>query len=238
MTKVLITGGASGLGKELVKCLSTIAGIEVYFTYCNSLEAAKEIEVENKNTKKVHCDFRNSDSIQELCNLIETETIDVVVNNALPFFSQKQFYKLSSEDVIEGFGQNVVPVLSLMISAVGVYRKMKKGKIINILSSSTFGTPPLGYALYTAEKKYIESISKSIAFENAKFNIQVNCVSPSFMETELNDYLDHRVIDGMRKQAPMKRFLDSKEVSDLISFLVRNESIYLNGQNINLNAGR
>lgn len=237
MKKILVTGGGSGLGKEIVKNLAN-KNLKVYFTYCNSQDSAKDLEKSYNNVTKIHCDFKDKNSISCLVKTMELEQINVLINNALPFFSQKHFHKFSIEQITEGFQYNVATVVTLLLNSVKYFRKNKKGKIINILSSSTVGPPPLGYSIYTAEKKYIESISNSIAVENSKFNIQINSISPSFMNTDLNDYLDSRITDEMIKTAPLKKFLTPLEVSNLVYFLIQNDCVYLNGQNINLNAGK
>ena len=79
---------------------------------------------------------------------------------------------------------------------------------------------------------------KSIANENNKFNIQINCVSPSFMKTDMNSKVDSRILEDMEKGAPQKKLLSTEDVADYIYSIIGNDCIYLNGQNINLNAGR
>lgn len=238
MIKVLVTGGSAGLGKAFVEKFAGEYNHFVYFTYYKSIESSETIEKSFSNTKKFFCDFRNSDSVTELCKLLEEQQIDIVINNAISGFRLKHFHKFSVDDVNAGFMHNVAPTINILLNAVKVFRTRKSGKIINVLSSYVHGTPPKGCSLYVAEKKYIESISESIANENNKFNIQVNCISPSFMKTEMNSDVDYRVIEEMERGAPQKSLLEPNDVAEIVFSLVDGKSIYLNGQNLNLNAGR
>lgn len=236
MKTILITGGASGLGRAILLKLVLITDYKVFFTYFNSKYAALELMDKFPNCIGVKCDFSNKEAVN---NLLETiPEYDILINNAIPSFEQKHFHKFELEEYELGFTNNILPVIKLLTHSVKSFKKKKSGKILNILSSSVFGPPPLGYSRYTAEKKYIESLSNSIALEYGKFNIQVNCISPSFMETKLNSYLDDRFLDEMRKSTPLKEFLQPEEVAEIIEFFCKTENAFLNGQNINLNAGK
>ena len=235
---ILITGGSSGLGKFILEHFAKDLANTIFFTYCNSKEAAEVIEKESSKSKKIHCDFNNQDSISSLCDFILNEHLDVVINNAYVGYQIKHFHKFKPAEYAESFMQNVSPTVQILQSAVSNFRKKKKGKILNILSSVTKDSAVMGYSVYSAEKKYLEAISNSIALENSKFNIQCNCLSPSFLETSFNSNIDDRVIEQMKLSAPQKKFLTNSEVAVTVLDIINNNSIYFNGQNIHLNAGR
>jgi NAD(P)-dependent dehydrogenase (short-subunit alcohol dehydrogenase family) len=130
---------------------------------------------------------------------------------------------------------DTLPTLQLMQKAVSLFRKKKSGRIITILTSGLIGKPPAGYAEYTAGKAYLLSMSKSIAAENAAFNITANCVSPSFMQTTLTNAMDERLIENMVSSHPLKRLLEPNEVAEVVKFLVHCTP-HLNGVNIPINA--
>lgn len=80
--KVLITGGASGLGAAITSLLAKDEGYFIYFTYSNSIEKAQLLEQQLKNVTAIKCDFTISEEIEALKNLISELQIDVLINNA------------------------------------------------------------------------------------------------------------------------------------------------------------
>jgi len=97
-------------------------------------------------------------------------------------------------------------------------------------------TPPIGSAVYVANKAYLEKLTKVWASENAKFNISSNSVSPSFMQTNLTAGIDERVVEQIKENHPLKNLLTVDEVAETVSFLV-NASNQINGIDIIINAG-
>lgn len=232
---ILITGGASGLGKAITQKLASDPGNKVIFTYNRSESAAKELELHYKNCKGVHCDFHNNSSIENLFSLIESENLDVLINNAFTGLQTNYFHKLEPEHFVSNFERNVLPVIRITSACILQFRKKKFGKIITILSSYIVNKPPIGLSEYVAEKNYLHSLSKSWAVENSKFNISSNCISPSFMLTDLTAQTDERILEEMIGSHPLKRILTPDEVADAAEYLVR-ASQHVNGTNLIINA--
>jgi NAD(P)-dependent dehydrogenase (short-subunit alcohol dehydrogenase family) len=235
--KILITGGASGLGKSITERLASKKDHEVFFTYCHSKEEAGRIEDQFQNTHSTHVDFANNEDILRLVNFMQDKDIDVLVNNAISLgINKKHFHKIKQEDFLEGIKRNVLPVLSITQAAIEIFRKKKSGKIITILTSSLVNKPPVGYSEYTACKAYLLSMSKSWANENASFNITSNCISPAFMKTGLTSDTDERIIDQMTTEHPLKTLLSAEETAKAVDFFVE-ASQQFNGINFIINAG-
>jgi 3-oxoacyl-[acyl-carrier protein] reductase len=236
MMKILITGGASGLGRSISETLAANNSFQVFVTFAKSADNAKELESGYKNVKAIKCDFSVSSDIETLVTFIQKEEIDILVNNAhATKIDKNHFHKLSAEVFTNGFVRNVLPVMQITQAAINVFRKKKFGKIITILSATLANKPPVGYSEYTAGKAYLLSLSKSWANENAAFNITSNCISPAFMQTELTHDTDERIIEEMQNKHPLKKLLDTKEVADVVAFLC-NSSQQLNGINIPVNS--
>jgi len=235
--KILITGGASGLGKSITQRLASQKDHEVFFTYCHSKDEAGRIEDQFRNTHSTHVDFENNEDILRLINFMKDKDIDVLINNAISLgINKKHFHKITQEDFLEGIKRNVLPVLSITQAAIEIFRKKKIGKIITILTSSLVNKPPVGYSEYTACKAYLLSMSKSWANENSSFNITSNCISPAFMKTELTSDTDERIIDQMTAEHPMKTLLSTEETAKAVDFFVE-ASQQFNGINFIINAG-
>lgn len=114
--------------------------------------------------------------------------------------------------------------------------KNRYGKIINISSISGVAGNP-GQANYAASKAGIIGLTKSVAKELAKRNINVNAIAPGFIMTEMTDVLGDKVKENILSQIPLKRFGTPQDVAELAAFLASDKSSYITGQVINLDGG-
>jgi len=233
--KILITGGASGLGETITSTLAENKDNFICFTYFKSTEAAQQLEEKYKNVKGIFCDFSDEKSIEKLLDTMNELGLEVLINNALTSLTQLHFHKKSADSFLTSFQTNVMPIIRLSQKAIEIFRKNKFGKIITIVSSYVVNKPPVGLSEYVAEKNYILSLSNSIAVENASFNITSNCISPGFMLTELNQGVDERVIENMRLNHPLKKILTTQETTEAVIFLV-NATQQINGTNMIINS--
>ncbi|MCX6210734.1 MAG: SDR family NAD(P)-dependent oxidoreductase [Bacteroidetes bacterium] len=232
--KILVTGGASGLGQKITEQLATNKDVKVFATYNSSGKLATEYFGNFSNVQLVQCNFKEKENVQILCKLIEDENIDVLVNNAFPGMFKNHFHKINSELFLNSFNDYIIPTIEITQSAINIFRKKKFGKIITILSSFILNKPPIGLSAYVAEKNYLFSLAKSWATENARFNITSNMVSPSFMQTSLNKDTDERILEGMKNDLPLKAFLTPVDVAQSVNFLAFC-SQQINGNNIIIN---
>lgn len=233
---ILVTGGTGGVGSEVVTLLCSNEANHVTFTYCNNETRAKELAAIHPNSTAIKCDFRSNEDLDALESILEVKEIGCIVNNAISTFESNHLHKFDTLDISNGFLHNVLPTIRLFQAALRIFRKKRSGRFITILSSGVIGVPPAGYATYTAEKAYLMSINKSIVAENSKFNIIANCVSPSFMQTELTHNVDERVVEAMVASHPLRKILEVKDVAETIAFLV-NAPAHINGVNIPINSG-
>jgi len=234
---ILITGGASGLGEAITRKLAQDPNNIIYFTFSKSGENAKRIKSALTNTIPIKCDFGNTIELKSLTDSIKQLDIDVLINNAYNGeFLKSYFHKVPSGDFLNDFKENIISVIEITQAAILCFRSKKKGKIITILTSALLNTPPIGSAVYVANKAYLEKLTKVWASENAKFNISSNSVSPSFMQTNLTSGMDERVVEQIKENHPLKNLLTVDEVAETVSFLV-NASNQINGIDIIMNAG-
>ena len=234
---ILITGGASGLGEAITRKLAQDRDNMIYFTFSKSGENAKRIQSTLPNTMPLKCDFGNAIELKSLTDSIKKLDIDVLINNAYNGeFLKSYFHKVPASDFLNDFKENIIPVIEITQAAILSFRSKKRGKIITILTSALLNTPPIGSAVYIANKAYLEKLTKVWAGENSRFNISSNSVSPSFMQTNLTAGIDERVVEQIKENHPLKNLLTVDEVAETVSFLV-NASNQINGVNIVMNAG-
>lgn len=235
--KILITGGASGLGKAITEKLAQEPNNFIYFTYKSSIDKALAIEKSYPNTKSFLLDFNNENSINEFIDKMTEILPDVLINNAITGYTQNHFHKLESQIFQDSFMSNIYPTLKITQKFINIRRKIKSGKIITILTSAVINKPPIGFSEYVANKAYLYSMAKSWATENIAFGITSNCISPSFMQTNLTADTDTRLVENMISDNPNKRLLREEEVADVVLFLI-NTTSQINGQNIIINAAK
>lgn len=233
---ILITGGSSGLGAEIVKLLSKNNDDLIYFTYAKSKSKAIELESLAANIKAFHCDFTDNETLTVFLNQLETLSIDILINNAVIGYDKQYFHKTDSNVFLDSFTKNIIPTIKITQAFLNKARKKKFGKIINIISSANINKPPIGWSEYVANKSYLLSLSKSWAVENIKFNITSNAISPSFMLTELTVDTDDRIIEQMIENHPLKKLLKLTEVAETVEYFAKC-SQQINGTNLIINAG-
>lgn len=234
---ILVTGGASGLGRCIVELCAKNQSCKVFFTYCKSANSAEEIAARYENVYAIQVDYTSRDSINEFISQIEYIDIDVLVNNAwVGKPNGTYFHKTVIETFQEAFENNILPLISITQACISVFRKKKKGKIITVLTSYLLNLPPMGFSVYTASKAYIEQLAKCWSKENAKFGITCNCVSPEYMQTGFAD-VDERIIEQMEQDHPLKCLLQPAEVAKVVMFLMESSN-QINGVNIPINAAQ
>jgi len=233
--KILITGGSSGLGKSLVEMLSLERKNKIYFTYCNSISAAKKIEKKIDNVEKIHLDFSDEESISKLVKKIPELKCNVLINNAYSSYENLHFRKIDYRKFDNSFKVNVLPTLRITQEMINYFVSEKFGKVINILTSYLVSNPPIGLSEYVANKAYLLSMNKSWATEYARLNVTSNAVSPSIMRNNFTKNIDERILEIAENKHPLKKFILEEEVCNTVKFIIKSPQ-HLNGQNIILNA--
>ena len=114
--------------------------------------------------------------------------------------------------------------------------KSKSGKIVNV-TSVVGHTGNLGQTNYTASKAAIVAMSKSLAIEYAKKNINVNCISPGFIKTAMTDKIDEKFKEIIVSKIPSGRLGEPEDIANAVLFLASNQSNYINGETLHINGG-
>lgn len=228
MKNVLITGGASGLGKELVKKFKE-NGYNVYFTYYNT----KPDVLDNS----FYCDLSNEDDINNL--LKEIKDIDILINNASVEFNNDLYLK-NKKDFLYTLEVNLLgPFLLSRELGKRMYEK-KKGKIINISSNNSINKYDSSTIEYDTSKAGLNILTKTFAKEFAPY-VSVNAVAPGWILTDkvkkLNNFLDNKLVEEESKKILLNRFAECEDITNFILFLASDKCEYINGEIIRIDGG-
>ena len=236
----IITGASRGIGKGIAKQFA-LNGSNVAFTFSKSIELAKEFEKEliSLGVKAVayQSDAANySDSI-ELVEKINTDfdSIDILVNNA-GITRDNLLMRMQEEDFNQVIKVNLNSVFNMTKAVQKIMLKQRSGSIINM--SSVVGVKGnAGQSNYAASKAGIIGFSKSIALELGSRNIRCNVIAPGFIETEMTEKLDKKIIDNWRNSIPLKRGGTPVDVANACVWLASDMSSYVTGQVLNIDGG-
>lgn len=237
---ILLTGGSRGIGKSIVQVLIK-NGANVGFTYSSSEDAANKISKE-LNSESTKCIAYKSDAslLEECEKLVESflndfETIDVLINNA-GITKDNLLMRMNEQDFDKVIEINLKSVFNMTKATQRVFLKNRNGSIINM--SSVVGVKGnAGQSNYAASKAGIIGFSKSIALELGSRNIRCNVIAPGFIETEMTEVLDEKIVEEWRNSIPLKRGGKPSDIADTCVWLASDMSSYITGQTIHVNGG-
>ncbi len=237
---VIITGASRGIGKAIAEeCVAQ--GAKVAFTYLSSDEKAKALEVELSKDGGIAKGFRSDaskfDDAQALIDAVVEEfgTVDVLVNNA-GITRDTLLMRMTEEQWDEVMNTNLKSAFNLTKAVQRPMLKARKGSIIN-MSSVVGVSGNAGQSNYAASKAGLIGFTKSVAQELGSRNIRCNAIAPGFIETEMTDALDPKIVEEWRASIPLKRGGTPKDVADLTVFLASDMSAYITGQTIHVCGG-
>ena len=236
----IITGGSRGIGKGIAKVFAQ-HGANVAFTYNSSAESANALADElSKLGVKAKAYQSNAASFKEAEQLIKDVTedfgaIDILVNNA-GITKDNLLMRMSEEDFDKVIEVNLKSIFNMTKAVQRTMLKQRKGSIIN-MSSVVGVTGNAGQANYAASKAGIIGFSKSMAQELGSRNIRTNVIAPGFIETEMTQKLDEKVVDGWRQAIPLKRGGSPEDIANACVFLGSDLSAYVTGQVLHVDGG-
>ena len=233
--KILITGATGGIGNSLVEKFNNLNSIIVASgTNEEKLQNLKN-KYKNIHIEKFKLDEHNK--IEEFIDKIDKKLdgIDVLVNNAGITLDNLSI-RLSEEQWKKVLDINLTSTFLMCKYTIKKMLKKKQGKIINI-TSIVGHTGNLGQANYAASKAGIIAFSKSLAIEYARKNININCVSPGFIRTEMTDKISEDFKKTLINKIPSGNLGTGEDVSNSVAFLASELSNYINGETIHVNGG-
>ena len=234
--KIIITGATGGIGSSITKILSE-SGAKILATG-TKIEKLEELKSKFENVSTLRFDISKIDKVEEFIENATSELgggLDCIVNNAGVTLDNLAI-RMSLDEWEKVININLTSTFLLSKFAIKKMLKNKSGKIINI-TSVVAHTGNIGQVNYTASKAAIVAMSKSLAIEYAKKNINVNCISPGFIKSEMTEKIDDKYKDAIISKIPSSRLGEPEDVAHAVLFLASDQSNYINGETIHVNGG-
>lgn len=236
----LITGASRGIGRGIALKFAE-QGANVAFTYLSSVEKGealtKELEAFGVKAQGYRSDAADFKAADDLVNAVVADfgTVDILVNNA-GITRDTLLMRMSEQQWDEVINANLKSVFNLTKAVQKPMLKQRKGSIINM--SSVVGVKGnAGQSNYAASKAGIIGFTKSIALELGSRNIRSNAIAPGFIETEMTETLDAKVVEGWKDTIPLKRGGTVDDIANATIFLASDMSAYITGQVLNVCGG-
>jgi len=233
---IIVTGASGGIGNSIIEKLND-SGANILASGTR-IEKLEELKLKFKNVKILKFDISQNDKIEEFIENASAElggSLDCLVNNA-GITQDNLAIRMSLDEWKKVIDINLTATFLLSKFAVKKMLKNKSGKIVNI-TSVVGHTGNLGQANYTASKAGIVAMSKSLAIEYAKKNININCISPGFIKTDMTDKIDDKYKELIISKIPSARLGEPKDIANVVLFLASDQSDYINGETIHVNGG-
>jgi len=238
--KAVVTGAAGGIGRELCLALAEM-GADVALADINRenmQRVAEEVRRYGRKVMTCETDVTNAREVEDTVTRIlgEWGRIDILVNCAgIPHWAPAEEMKEEDWDRVVD-----VNLKGIFLCCRAVARSMianKKGKIINIASMSAhivnYPQPQVGY---NASKAGVVMLTKSLAAEWAKHNINVNSISPGYIATELTKKVS-QYHDQWRKLTPLGRLGEPSELKGTVVYLASEASKFMTGHDLVIDGG-
>ncbi|WP_296595277.1 acetoacetyl-CoA reductase [Phenylobacterium sp.] len=232
----LVTGGTRGIGRAIVERLKA-DGMLVAAGYSGNDEAAAAC-AKALGIMVVKGNVGNFADCKHAAEAVEKELgpIDVLVNNA-GITRDGVFHKMTSEQWSEVIRVNMDSLFNMTRQVIEGMRDRGWGRIVNI-SSINGQKGQMGQTNYSAAKAGMIGFTKSLALENARKGVTVNCIAPGYIDTEMVAAVPEKVLEGIISQIPVGRLGKGEEIADMVAFLAGERAGYVTGTTLALNGGQ
>lgn len=241
MKNVLVTGASRGIGRAAAKLFAQ-NGYYVAINFNKSYDSAQSLYYEivgaGGKAEIFRADVSDNDQTVAMVKAVEERfgSIDVLVNNAGIAPKQGLFTDFSESDVRNVFETDIFGMMNCARAVIPSMVNKKCGKIVNI--ASVWGICGGSCeVIYSSAKAAVIGFTKALAKELAPSGINVNCVAPGIIDTDMNAHLTMEEKYAFCEDVPLGRLGKTKEVADSVLFLASDEASYITGQVLTVDGG-
>ncbi len=237
---VLITGAASGIGKQIAITLAQY-GLKVWINYRSRPAEAdalqQEIEAQGGTAAVICFDVADEVAfIEGIKTIISSDgELSYLVNNA-GITKDKLAMRMKTEEFDAVININLTSAFVGCREALKVMSKKRFGGVVNI-ASIVGETGNAGQVNYSASKGGLIAMTKSFALEGSARGIRFNSVTPGFIATEMTNKLSHEVKESYTNKIPLKRFGTPEDIAEAVAFLLSDSASYITGTVLKVNGG-
>ncbi len=237
---VLVTGAASGIGKEIALTLASY-GLKVWVNYRSRPEQADaikaQIEANGGVAAVIGFDVADEEAFVEgMKTIIDADgELSYLVNNA-GITNDKLAIRMKKEDFTSVIDVNLTSAFVGCREALKAMSKKRFGSVVNI-ASIVGETGNAGQVNYSASKGGLIAMTKSFALEGSARDVRFNTVTPGFIATEMTDKLSDEIKESYTSKIPLKRFGSPKDIAEAVAFLLSDSSAYITGEVLKVNGG-
>ena len=223
----IVTGASRGIGRAIALELGT-AGAKVIVNYNRNAQAAEEV-AKAIDGLAVQGDVGTPEGCDRLMEAaVALGTLDILVNNA-GITRDGLMVRMTDDDWSDVINTNLNSAFRLCRAATEVMMRQRKGSIINVTSVSGI-RGNAGQANYAASKAGVAAMTSSLAKEMGRRGIRVNCIAPGFVQTDMVDAMNPKVVEGAKALIPMRRLAQPEEIAKVVRFLASDDASYVTGQ--------
>ena len=224
----IVTGGSRGIGRAIALALGS-AGAKVVVNYRSREESAQAV-ADQIDGLAVQADVSTVEGCERLIQSAQSmgQGLHVLVNNA-GITKDGLMLRMTDEEWTTVLDTNLTSVFRLTRAAASVMMQQRAGSIINITSISGI-RGNAGQANYAASKAAVAGMTRSLAKEIARRGVRLTGVAPGFIETDMVNAMNPKVVDGVKKAIPMRRMGTPEDVAKVVLFLASDHASYVTGQ--------
>jgi len=237
---VLVTGAASGIGKEIALTLAGY-GLKVWINYRSRPEQADaikaQIEANGGVAAVIGFDVVDEEAFVEgIKTIVDSDgELSYVVNNA-GITNDKLAIRMKKEDFTSVIDVNLTSAFVGCREALKAMSKKRFGCVVNI-ASIVGETGNAGQVNYSASKGGLIAMTKSFALEGSARDVRFNAITPGFIATEMTDKLTDEIKEAYTSKIPLKRFGSPKDIAEATAFLLSDSASYITGEVLKVNGG-
>ncbi len=238
---VLITGASRGIGETTAKLFGAL-GSSVIVNYVQSQKEAedivKEIQEAGSEAIAIKADVTDKEQVLRMVDEIDAnfKRVDILVNNAVGDFNNVPFLEMDWKEIEKDLNIIVKGAFHCCQAVIPLMIKQGGGKIINVSTLAT-EIPPSGHVKYVIAKSGLVGLTRSLAIELAKYQIQVNMVVPSTVETDLTQGISPITMNDIKSRTPLKRHATPLDVAKAIASLASSMYDFTTGQKFFITGG-